>query len=52
MSDRFMQQSHIDYVFGAKKFAERTKKIEVGQSENWLKLSDHMPIICEIEQTK
>ena len=43
---------HIDYIFGAKKFAERTKNLEVGQADKWLKLSDHMPIICEIEQTK
>jgi endonuclease/exonuclease/phosphatase family metal-dependent hydrolase len=40
---------HIDYVFGAKRFTERTKKFEIGQADIWLKLSDHMPIFCEIE---
>jgi exonuclease III len=40
---------HIDYIFGARKIIERTKKFEIGQAEKWLKLSDHMPIFCELE---
>lgn len=40
---------HIDYVFGAKKFTERIKKFEIGQTDKWLKLSDHMPIYCEFQ---
>ncbi|MCA0237841.1 MAG: endonuclease/exonuclease/phosphatase family protein [Bacteroidetes bacterium] len=43
---------HIDYIFGSKKFTEQTKKLEIGKADQWLKLSDHMPIFCEIEQTK
>lgn len=43
---------HIDYIFGAKKFTDRTKIIEIGQADKWLKLSDHMPIFCELEITK
>ncbi|MEZ7497692.1 endonuclease/exonuclease/phosphatase family protein [Flavobacterium sp. Arc3] len=43
---------HIDYIFGPEKFTERTKKIEIGQADKWLKLSDHMPIFYEIEATK
>ena len=42
---------HIDYIFGAKRFTEQTKKFEIGQAEKWLKLSDHMPIFCEIKQS-
>jgi endonuclease/exonuclease/phosphatase family metal-dependent hydrolase len=38
---------HIDYIFGAERFAERTKTLEIGQADKWLTLSDHMPIICE-----
>lgn len=41
---------HIDYIFGAKRFTEQTNKFEIGQAEKWLKLSDHMPIFCKIEQ--
>lgn len=40
---------HIDYIFGAKNFTERTKKFEIGQVDKWLNLSDHMPIFCEEE---
>lgn len=43
---------HIDYIFGANKFADRTKKIEIGQADKWLKLSDHMPIFCEIDMAE
>ncbi|MER2996933.1 endonuclease/exonuclease/phosphatase family protein [Pontibacter populi] len=38
---------HIDYVFGAQKFSEKLKNIEVGQADGWLNISDHMPILCE-----
>jgi endonuclease/exonuclease/phosphatase family metal-dependent hydrolase len=40
---------HIDYIFGPKKIIERTNKLEIGQAEKWLKLSDHMPIFIEIQ---
>jgi endonuclease/exonuclease/phosphatase family metal-dependent hydrolase len=40
---------HIDYIFCPKEFAEKKLKFEIGQSEKWLKLSDHMPIYCEID---
>lgn len=40
---------HIDYVFGAKEFSKRLKKCEIGQVEKWLKISDHMPMLCEFE---
>ncbi|WP_162427154.1 endonuclease/exonuclease/phosphatase family protein [Pontibacter pudoricolor] len=38
---------HIDYIFGAQKFSEKLKNIEVGQADRWLNISDHMPILCE-----
>lgn len=40
---------HIDYIFGAKRFSDKIKNIEVGQFDKWITKSDHMPIICEIE---
>lgn len=43
---------HIDYIFGPEKFIERAKKIEIGQVDRWLKLSDHMPIFYEIDTTE
>lgn len=42
---------HIDYIFGSKWFLERTNKFEIGQSDDWLNLSDHMPLFCEIDRT-
>jgi exonuclease III len=40
---------HIDYIFGAKKYTDKIIKIEIGQFDEWITKSDHMPIICEIE---
>ena len=40
---------HIDYIFGSKKFTDRIIKIEIGQFDKWISKSDHMPIICEME---
>ncbi len=41
---------HIDYVFGTQRFSNGLKKIEIGQVNKWLEISDHMPIICEFEE--
>lgn len=40
---------HIDYVFGSQKFSDNLMKIEIGQVSKWLGISDHMPILCEID---
>lgn len=40
---------HIDYVFGSKIFHEKLININVGSAEDWLEISDHMPIFCEID---
>ena len=50
----FMQRKlekpyHIDYVFGGDDFINNLKKIEIGQVNEWLKVSDHLPIICEFK---
>lgn len=39
---------HIDYIFGSQTFCDSLRRIEIGQSDKWLKISDHMPIICDI----
>lgn len=36
---------HIDHVFAA---AGKVKKLEIGDAEKWIALSDHLPIIFEI----
>ena len=46
------RQYHIDYVFGAKRFSDRLKKIEIGNSDKWIEISDHMPIICVIDDIR
>lgn len=38
---------HIDYVFASKMFSDNLISLEIGNIENWLKLSDHLPVICE-----
>jgi len=43
------KQYHIDYFFGSQKFSEKLININVGSAKDWLELSDHMPILCEIE---
>ena len=37
---------HLDNVFAA---PERVKKFEIGDAKKWIQLSDHMPIIFEID---
>ncbi|MGO4819999.1 MULTISPECIES: endonuclease/exonuclease/phosphatase family protein [unclassified Flavobacterium] len=39
---------HIDYIFGSNEFSSNVKSIEIGNKNKWLKLSDHLPLICEI----
>jgi endonuclease/exonuclease/phosphatase family metal-dependent hydrolase len=40
---------HIDYIFGSPEFSSRIKTFEIGAVENWLRISDHMPVFCEFE---
>lgn len=42
---KFEKPYHIDYCFTSKYFIERLYKVEVGNYENWTKLSDHKPLI-------
>jgi exonuclease III len=39
---------HIDYIFGSETFYNQLKRVTIGQPEKWLEISDHMPIICEL----
>lgn len=40
---------HIDYIFGSQKFVEKILNIKIGQYDEWIGISDHMPIDCEID---
>lgn len=39
---------HVDYIFASEEIADQLSNLEVGK-ENWLEISDHMPIFCEIK---
>lgn len=38
---------HLDYIFASRTFLNRMKHFEVGSFEEWIKLSDHMPVMAE-----
>ena len=38
---------HIDFCFGTDVFLSRLNRFEVGQIEDWIDISDHMPIIVD-----
>ncbi len=40
---------HIDYIFAPIDFITRGKSFSVGKYEDWIPLSDHMPLIMELE---
>lgn len=40
---------HIDYCFSSKDFLYRMKNIEIGKYEDWIKYSDHTPLIINFE---
>lgn len=42
---------HIDYVFGSERFLKSTTSLTIGKADQWIKLSDHMPIIIEMEMS-
>ena len=40
---------HIDYAFGAREF-QQNSKVAIGSMEDWLDVSDHMPLILDISE--
>ena len=38
---------HIDYVFGSEELIKGAK-LEIGAHEDWLKHSDHVPLVLDI----
>ena len=39
---------HIDYIFASKEIQNHLKKIAIGEMEKWLMYSNHLPVICEL----
>ena len=39
---------HIDYCFLSKSLIDRLKKVEIGEYYDWIKCSDHVPLIIDI----
>ena len=39
---------HIDFCFLSKNLIENLKNMEIGKYEDWIKLSDHVPLIIDI----
>lgn len=42
---------HIDYCFASKKLLEEVENFEIGVFENWIKYSDHLPLITNFKIT-
>lgn len=40
---------HIDYIFASEYFSKRNIHMHVGEYEQWIKQSDHMPMITEFK---
>jgi exonuclease III len=40
---------HIDYVFGSREFQTSLCRVEIGSIEQWIKISDHLPMMCEFK---
>lgn len=39
----------LDYCFASKSIIEKIIKVEIGKYEDWIELSDHCPLIVDIE---
>lgn len=40
---------HIDFCFLSKNLTKRLDKVKIGEYEDWIKFSDHVPIIIDIQ---
>lgn len=41
---------HIDFIFASESIFNQISKLEIGAYEEWIKLSDHMPILMELNR--
>ena len=40
---------HVDYCFASQDFLNQLRNVEVGEFKDWIKYSDHMPVIVDFE---
>jgi len=40
----------LDYCFASKSIINKISKVEVGSYEDWIKYSDHCPLIVDIDK--
>ncbi len=45
----FNKTYHVDYCFASQDFLNKLRNVEVGEFKDWIKYSDHMPIIVDFE---
>jgi exonuclease III len=41
---------HLDYIFASQDFINRLDSLEIGELEEWLRISDHMPIFAAFHE--
>jgi endonuclease/exonuclease/phosphatase family metal-dependent hydrolase len=46
---RLQRGFHSDYVFIPKTWAPRLSAVQVGNRRKWLSLSDHLPVVVEVD---
>ncbi|MGS4347115.1 endonuclease/exonuclease/phosphatase family protein [Myroides odoratus] len=46
---KFEKPYHIDYIFGTEELLKKMIKFEIGVFSDWIEISDHMPLLCEIK---
>lgn len=39
---------HIDFIFASNEILSNMSNFEIGEIEKWLRYSDHLPLVCEI----
>lgn len=49
MNRKLERPYHIDYVFGSSEFSNSLTNVQIGDTEHWLRISDHLPIICDFD---
>jgi len=45
----FNKPYHVDYCFAPQQIADRLKSVMVGVFEDWIQVSDHVPMIFDID---
>ncbi len=41
---------HIDYIFGSQAICDKLASVDIGDCDQWLKFSDHLPMTCNLNK--